>query len=111
MLALKNQYMILSIQDLITVTVPYLVVYFFEIQKVQLVQNAAAQFGNHSKKYHHITTILKELHWLPHEKRIIFKNLLKSRKFYLTKLNYIYLILLKFMYLAEPLLCPLNQIF
>ena len=34
----------------------------------------------HSKKYDHITPILKELHWFPVEERIIFKNLLLVKK-------------------------------
>ena len=39
----------------------------YEIQKLQSVQNAAARLITHSKKYDHITPILKELHWLPVE--------------------------------------------
>ena len=46
-----------------------------EIQKLQSVQNAAARLITHTKKYDHITPILKELHWLPVEERIIFKDL------------------------------------
>ena len=52
----------------------------YEIQKLQSVQNAAARLITHSKKYDHITPILKELHWLPVQERIIFKNLLLVKK-------------------------------
>ena len=52
----------------------------YEIQKLQSVQNAAARLITQSKKYDHITPILKELHWLPVEERIIFKNLLLVKK-------------------------------
>ena len=52
----------------------------YKIQKLQSVQNAAARLITHSKKYDHITPILKELHWLPVEERIIFKNLLLVKK-------------------------------
>ena len=31
-------------------------------------------------QYHHITLILKEVHWLSDEERIIFKNLLLAKK-------------------------------
>ena len=58
------------------------------------------------KKYEHITPILKELHWLPVEERIILKNLL-----FVMKLHCIYLILLNFMYQAEQILDPLNPMF
>ena len=52
----------------------------YEIQKLQSVQNATARLITHGKKYDHITPILKELHWLPVEERIIFKNLLLVKK-------------------------------
>ena len=39
-----------------------------------------ARLITHTKKYDHITPILKELHWLPVEERIIFKNLLLVKK-------------------------------
>ena len=52
----------------------------YEIQKLQSVQNAAARLITHSKKYDHINPILKELHWLPVQERIIFKNLLLVKK-------------------------------
>ena len=44
----------------------------YEIQILQSVQNAAARLITHSKKYDHITPILKELHWLPVEEKIYF---------------------------------------
>ena len=42
----------------------------------QRIQNCAARLTAKIKKYDHITPILNELHWLPIEKRIVFKILL-----------------------------------
>ncbi|KAF7690623.1 hypothetical protein C0J45_24441, partial [Silurus meridionalis] len=46
------------------------------INKLQLVQNAAARVLTRSRKYDHITPILSSLHWLPVKFRIDFKLLL-----------------------------------
>ena len=46
------------------------------LKKLQSVQNAAARLITCSKKYDHITPILKELHWLPVSERIKFKIML-----------------------------------
>ena len=40
------------------------------IQRLQLIQNAAARILTGTKKYQHITPILKSLHWLPIRTRI-----------------------------------------
>ena len=40
------------------------------LKKLQSVQNAAARLITCSRKYDHITPILKELHWLPVSQRI-----------------------------------------
>ena len=45
------------------------------IKKIQLVQNSAARLVSLSSRYNHITPVLKTLHWLPIEARIIFKIL------------------------------------
>ncbi|KAF7695177.1 hypothetical protein C0J45_2270, partial [Silurus meridionalis] len=50
------------------------------INKLQLVQNAAARVFTRSKKYDHITPILSSLHWLPVKFRIDFKLLLLTYK-------------------------------
>ena len=50
------------------------------IQKLQSVLNAAARLLTYTSKYDHITPVLAELHWLPVEKRIIFKILLLTCK-------------------------------
>ena len=50
------------------------------IQKLQSVLNAAARLLTYTSKYDHITPVLAELHWLPVEKRIIFKILLLTYK-------------------------------
>ena len=50
------------------------------IQKLQSVLNAAARLLTYTSKYDHITPVLAELHWLPVEKRIIFKSLLLTHK-------------------------------
>ena len=49
-------------------------------QKLQSVLNAAARLLTYTSKFDHITPVLAELHWLPVEKRIIFKILLLTYK-------------------------------
>ena len=46
--------------------------------RLQKVQNNAARVVSGSKKYDHITPVLKDLHWLPIRKRIEFKILLSG---------------------------------
>ena len=46
------------------------------LQKLQLIQNAAARLITKKPKYCHITPILKGLHWLPVHERIQYKILL-----------------------------------
>ncbi len=46
------------------------------INKLQIVQNAAARVHTRSRKYDHITPILQSLHWLPIRFRISYKILL-----------------------------------
>ena len=46
------------------------------ICKLQRVKNNADRVVTLTKKYDHITPVLKELHWLPVRKRIEFKILL-----------------------------------
>ena len=48
--------------------------------RLQRVQNNAARVVSGSKKYDHITPVLKDLHWLPIRKRIEFKILLLTFK-------------------------------
>ena len=43
------------------------------ISKLQNVKNAAARVIVGAQKYDHITPVLKNLHWLPVELRIVFK--------------------------------------
>ena len=50
------------------------------LQKLQLVQNAAARLVKLSRKHEHITPHLIDLHWLPIEYRIQFKVLLLTYK-------------------------------
>ncbi len=46
------------------------------INKLQIVQNAAARVLTRSRKYDHITPILQSLHWLPIKFRISYKIVL-----------------------------------
>ncbi len=46
------------------------------LQRLQLVQNAAARLLTGTKKYEHITPVLASLHWLPVRFKIEFKILL-----------------------------------
>ena len=50
------------------------------VRKLQLIQNAAARVLTKTKKFEHITPILKSLHWLPVSQRIEFKVLLITYK-------------------------------
>ena len=50
------------------------------IKKLQIVQNAAARLISLSQKHDHITSLLKEQHWLPVEYRIQFKILFLTFK-------------------------------
>ncbi len=50
------------------------------INKLQVVQNAAARVLTRSRKYDHITPILQSLHWLPIKFRISYKILLLAYK-------------------------------
>ena len=47
-----------------------------ELNRLQLVQNAAARLLTETKKREHITPVLSSLHWLPVRYRIDFKILL-----------------------------------
>ena len=46
------------------------------IRQLQLIQNAAARILSRTRKYEHITPVLRSLHWLPVKFRIDFKVLL-----------------------------------
>jgi hypothetical protein len=50
------------------------------LRKLQLVQNSAARLVTYTSRFEHITPVLRELHWLPVEKRVIFKVLLLTYK-------------------------------
>ncbi len=50
------------------------------INKLQIVQNAAARVLTRSRKYDNITQILQSLHWLPIKFRISYKILLLNYK-------------------------------
>ena len=51
-----------------------------QIAKLQRIQNSAARLVSLSRKFNHITPILRELHWLPVKYRIIYKILLLTYK-------------------------------
>ena len=52
----------------------------FQLNKLQRIQNSAARLVTLTKKYVHITPIMRELHWLPVEQRIKYKILLLTFK-------------------------------
>ena len=52
----------------------------YQLQRLQRVQNTAARVITMTKKYDHITPILRELHWLPITERIEFKCLCLTYK-------------------------------
>ena len=45
------------------------------IHELQTIQNTAARIVTCRKKTHHITPVLRKLHWLPVPYRIVFKIL------------------------------------
>ena len=47
---------------------------------VQRIQNSAARLVTGAKRREHITSVLRNLHWLPIKKRIIYKILLLTYK-------------------------------
>ena len=51
-----------------------------QIEKLQRVQNCAARLVVNATRHDHITPVLRDLHWLPVEQRIIFKILLFTSK-------------------------------
>ena len=51
-----------------------------DINRLQRVLNNAARILTHTRKYDHITPVLKKLHWLPISLRIVFKILLITYK-------------------------------
>ncbi len=59
----------------------YLTLSKSSIARLQLVQNAAAKFLKGQRKFDHVTSILKSLHWLPVHLRIEFKVLLYVFKY------------------------------
>ena len=50
------------------------------LQRLQRAQNTAARIITRTRKFEHITPILKQLHWLPVSHRIVFKLLLFTYK-------------------------------
>ncbi len=52
----------------------------FLLKKLQHAQNSAARLVTKTAKFHHITPILFQLHWLPIKQRISFKILLLTYK-------------------------------
>ena len=46
------------------------------LSRLQRVQNIAARILTKTKKYDHISPVLRRLHWLPVEKRIVYKLML-----------------------------------
>jgi len=45
-----------------------------QIKRLQLVQNTAARLVSGARRWDHITPVLCSLHWLPVQRRIIFKT-------------------------------------
>ena len=50
------------------------------VHRLQITQNCAARLILCGRKHDHVAPLLKELHWLPVEQRIIFKFLLLTFK-------------------------------
>ena len=52
----------------------------YELRRLQKIQNIAARIIFQQPRYEHVTPLLRSLHWLPIEKRIIFKTLILTFK-------------------------------
>ncbi|KAG1653863.1 hypothetical protein GQR58_025352 [Nymphon striatum] len=52
----------------------------YSIDRVQSIQNAADRLVTLSRKHHHVTPLLKKLHWLPVPERIKYKIILLTFK-------------------------------
>ncbi len=52
----------------------------YEISKLQQVQNTAARIVSRVRKRDHITPVLRQLHWFPVQKRIMYKILMITYK-------------------------------
>lgn len=50
------------------------------LERLQIVQNAAARLLTRTSKYSHVTPLLRQLHWLPVEFRVHFKILVLTFK-------------------------------
>jgi hypothetical protein len=46
----------------------------FRLRQLQLIQNSAARVYSRSRRFEHITPVLRDLHWLPIAARIQFKT-------------------------------------
>ena len=51
-----------------------------QMDRLQSIQNKAARLITRTRKYQHITPVLRELHWLPVSYRVMFKILLLTYK-------------------------------
>ena len=51
-----------------------------QLSRLQMIQNNAARLVTGTPRYEHISPVLHKLHWLPVEKRIMFKVLLQVYK-------------------------------
>ena len=73
------------VNDLITSRLDYVYAILYglsskQINRLQKLQNSAARLITRTKKWNHITPVLKSLHWLPVNRRIQFKILLITFK-------------------------------
>ncbi len=48
-----------------------------QLQRLQRIQNSAARLVTRTDRRHHISPVLKQLHWLPVEQRVRYKLLLQ----------------------------------
>jgi hypothetical protein len=51
-----------------------------DIKKLQLLQNYSARMLFNKRKHDHVTPLLKRLHWLPIQERIVFKTMVLTYK-------------------------------
>jgi hypothetical protein len=54
-----------------------------QLERLQRVKNLAARLLSGARRFDHITPILRTLHWLPNQQRIIFKMAVLVFRFFI----------------------------
>ena len=69
-----------AVWPLTNMSVPFAVLLLFTSETLERIQNTAARLVTRTNRDDHITPVLKGIHWLPVQERIMFKILLLTYK-------------------------------